>query len=426
MSKILDKPFSWANKIYRAVFRGSPNLITTSDLNRQFEALKKELYQHQQAFNIVVSDMDVTWSGKNSIKVTGSYVFCSGVRFDIDLTGAYTFSAENQTPVKYELRLYAKKTLVTSDDDFTKNISGAKFEDGTTQKAADHYVYGEAKVIFAKADTPDSEFDYAKNNDYEYVCTLLKGVGVSTIYVALDSRERNAYFQKCTVPMGGDPREPAQQYGRFDSFTVSGASNSGGKLVPNSGDDWREIAHKLWSRIYTLEKRLFMEGQYGVNYITVESGQAEDGSSYTRENPSSIRQFSKEYSNSSSTGKSTLTYSFYMSGAICFIAGNAVIEKNDNVNPESIQLSFQVGNDKNEIPPGVYFPDVAAALIIQPYEDLSATPTIRGCIDENKIVFIGVPKTGIKLHFYGVYLCKTVPFWHVSEDDKYGYLNDIR
>ena len=169
-----------------------------------------------------------------------------------------------------------------------------------------------------------------------------------------------------------------------------------------------------------------MEGQYGVNYLSVESGEAGDGSSYTREHPSSIRQFTKEYANNSSTGKSVLTYSFYMSGAICFIAGSAVIEKNDYTNPESMQLSFKVGTDKNEIPPGVYFPDVAAALIIQPYEDLSATPTIRGCVDENKIMFVGVPKTGIKLHFYGVYLCKTVPFWHVSEDDKYGYLNDIR
>ena len=43
MSKIVDKVFDAGKKIIRSVFLGSPNLFTTSDLNRQIEAIKYQL-----------------------------------------------------------------------------------------------------------------------------------------------------------------------------------------------------------------------------------------------------------------------------------------------------------------------------------------------------------------------------------------------
>ena len=43
MSKIVTKAFDATKKVVRSIFRGSPNLLTSSDLNRQFEALKHQI-----------------------------------------------------------------------------------------------------------------------------------------------------------------------------------------------------------------------------------------------------------------------------------------------------------------------------------------------------------------------------------------------
>ena len=202
MSRILEKPFSWANKIVRAVFKGSPNLITTSDLNRQIEALKKEMYTLQQSVGVVISDLTstfevVTEAISYNLRVQMSYVFCAGVRFDLSVDRTFTFTGNDVRSANKELRLYAKKVIVNSEDDFSKEISGAKFSDGTTQPAASHYVYEDAKVELVNSDTPDADFDYGDNAGYEYVCTLLK------LKIDNNTNYDNVYYvQNLTVPMG--------------------------------------------------------------------------------------------------------------------------------------------------------------------------------------------------------------------------------
>ena len=171
MSSIITKPFSWANKIVRAVFKGAPNLITTSDLNRQLEALKKEMYMLYMADGNILSDFNFTIDG-GTIKTTGSYIYCSGVLFNMDMQGEYPIPIYGSESVKV-LRLYAKKSLVTSGDDFTKEISGAKFEDGTTQPAADHYVYSEPTLIY-EDDINSSNIDYPQVDERDFIATLFR------------------------------------------------------------------------------------------------------------------------------------------------------------------------------------------------------------------------------------------------------------
>ena len=68
MSAIIERAFNKTQKIIRAVFRGSPNLITTSDLNRQFESMRYQADRIDERIG-VVSDLslkveveDNTWT----------------------------------------------------------------------------------------------------------------------------------------------------------------------------------------------------------------------------------------------------------------------------------------------------------------------------------------------------------------------------
>ena len=65
--------------------------------------------------------------------------------------------------------------------------------------------------------------------------------------------------------MGKGIVDLSEKYGKFDRFDLATSDLVGTTLVPNADDDWKSVAHKLWSRLYTLEKRLFMETLYGSN-----------------------------------------------------------------------------------------------------------------------------------------------------------------
>ena len=43
MSAIIDKVYDATKRIYKSVFKGAPNLITTADLNRQMSAFQAQL-----------------------------------------------------------------------------------------------------------------------------------------------------------------------------------------------------------------------------------------------------------------------------------------------------------------------------------------------------------------------------------------------
>lgn len=145
MSQIIEKEFDAEKKIVRSEFKGSPNLFTTADLNRQIEAIKYQLDQ-LDAKTCVQSDLNVIVQDTGLLTVTGDYTYMNvfGCSFKPTISGLTIEPA----PAVY-LLLTAKKNLVTYDDDFSHEISGAKFQDGTSMSAADHYVYYEEQVVLS-------------------------------------------------------------------------------------------------------------------------------------------------------------------------------------------------------------------------------------------------------------------------------------
>lgn len=397
MSKIISKPFSWANKIINAVFKGAPNLITTSDLNRQIELLKKELYVLQQSSGVIISDLthsvDTSVSSRVRISFSLSYVYCLGVKFDVSHSDDFDLAAGTTK----ELRLYAKKTLITSDDDFSKEISGAKFEDGTTQPAAEHYVYQEPVVLLVDgASSPNNNFEYPENSGKEYICTLFRAERASS-----SSYPKDYYVQTFTSPMGKNIMDVSDKYRKFDTFELTLLKNLP-NFVPNSDDDWKTAVHKLWSRLYTLERRLFLETN------------------------GSVRRYSRTYEEKPDFGAVELQYSFSIVGSICFVAGYIYIPKNSMSSPTEKILSFDIGEGSDQLPYSKYYTNTACALVIQNRPDLNPSldmNLIRGYIDTNKLCFVGIPAGGAHLYWYGVYCFNSEKFWDVSVGDSGDYFD---
>lgn len=147
MSRIIEKAFDASKKIVQSIFRGSPNLITTSDLNRQMEAIKHQMDQLDDKVG-VLSDFSLTHSlngGIISVTFNYSYIEYKGCSFSpektplsIDLTGS--------SSIAY-VCLVANKETITYDMDFSHEVSGAKFSDGSSYPAADQIVYKEESIM---------------------------------------------------------------------------------------------------------------------------------------------------------------------------------------------------------------------------------------------------------------------------------------
>lgn len=152
MAQIVLKPFKAEQKIIRSEFKGVPNLITTSDLNRQIEALKYEadslsdlscfggeLAMH---YELLESTLRV-YVDYFSIKFKGCEFFPpNGIYLNINLTSS--------APKAY-LCLVAEKETVTYDTDFSHNIAGAKFVDGTSMPAANQIIYKNEEIVLTHA-----------------------------------------------------------------------------------------------------------------------------------------------------------------------------------------------------------------------------------------------------------------------------------
>lgn len=180
MSSIVDKAFNAAQKILRTVFRGSPNLFTTADLNRQVEALKYSIDSLESRVGFV-SDISLSASiSSGTLVVLGnlSYLLAKGCDFSAELSGSVTLSLKVTSGVhKYYVCLTGDTSLVTFSDDPNHNISGAKFQDGSSQAAADNYVVTNPALvlttdtsaqnilgILAIIDITDTDNLWVKNN----------------------------------------------------------------------------------------------------------------------------------------------------------------------------------------------------------------------------------------------------------------------
>lgn len=155
MSKIVDKVFDAGKKIIRSVFLGSPNLFTTSDLNRQIEAIKYQLDSLDDKVG-VYSDFDFYMKyGKSFllVRMSISYVETKGCKF----TPAPATLGINLTSTASAVyvQLLADKETVTYQMDDTHDIAGAKFEDGTSSPAANQIIYKNEELRLSHALTDD-------------------------------------------------------------------------------------------------------------------------------------------------------------------------------------------------------------------------------------------------------------------------------
>lgn len=149
MSKILEKAFDASKKIVRSIFNGSPNLITTSDLNRQFEALKHQADRLDEKTGFIIE------GGSFEFRLEGSTLKVDLIYDTMEYKGC-TFNPDRGTTVETNFTasapyayfcLVADKETITYDTDVTHEIAGAKFTDGTSMRAADQIVYKNEKFV---------------------------------------------------------------------------------------------------------------------------------------------------------------------------------------------------------------------------------------------------------------------------------------
>lgn len=170
MSRIIEKPFDAAKKVIRSIFRGAPNVITTSDLNRQIEALKEQMDMmcdcigcaFSQNLKISIGNVDTNGDGdlmSVSVRVESIDggeevdVWIKGVLFKFPTTALSLY--KDHVAERFYLVVTASKRLVTYADDFTHDISGAKFADGSSLPAADNYVITDEKLELVE-DIPEN------------------------------------------------------------------------------------------------------------------------------------------------------------------------------------------------------------------------------------------------------------------------------
>lgn len=164
MSAIIDKVYDATKRIYKSVFKGAPNLITTADLNRQMSAFQAQL-ENLYRFVGPITDLSFTFEQNNenpsfSASYTLSKMVARGCDFTNLLPAIGTLSGD--LPVTANERLWvlliATQKLVTYADDPSHDIAGAKFSDGTTYPAADQIVYETASLV-----TSPDNYDSVEN-----------------------------------------------------------------------------------------------------------------------------------------------------------------------------------------------------------------------------------------------------------------------
>lgn len=147
MSRIIDKPFNPAQKIIRAIFKGAPNLFTTSDLNRQIEAFDYRLKQLERKVG-VITDMELETGSNSSYVAKYSYLEYNGC---ILYSGTQiTFTIPRSADNFRALGLLITEREIDYTGDSTHLISGVQFEDGTSRPAANHKMVQSYQLVVAR------------------------------------------------------------------------------------------------------------------------------------------------------------------------------------------------------------------------------------------------------------------------------------
>lgn len=161
MATIIEKNFNPSQMIDRTKFMGSPNLFTTSDLNRQMEAFKFQM-DSMENFIPVKSDLEITEVKIRQgvllvVNTSLNYVVAKGCRFNVS-GGEVVHSVTSATPTTLYLYLGGTKSEITYADDATHLIAGAKFSDGTSKEAANQIVYSGASLKLSSNPIEESDF----------------------------------------------------------------------------------------------------------------------------------------------------------------------------------------------------------------------------------------------------------------------------
>lgn len=157
MSAIKPKTYHPKHRIKRAVFKGSPSLFTTADLNRQIEALQEQMtslerrmgFPHTCTLSVVLKDKEP----KATLTLVGGKLRCFGSELAVrDTSLEVTLDSPEYTGDLYIQGALTEHSVDYGDLDNTSEISGAFFEDGTSKPAATHIVFDNVVTISASAE----------------------------------------------------------------------------------------------------------------------------------------------------------------------------------------------------------------------------------------------------------------------------------
>lgn len=425
MSNILDKPFSFVNRIARAIFKGSPNLLTSSDLNRQIEALC-ESDRLLQNTSLIISDLSCSLNGggvTRTLTASLSYVYADGVEFNF--SNNRTFQLNINGSGEKILALFSKKTLVTFDTDPSKSVSGAKFEDGSEYPAADHYVYTDYTIEMV--DYPSSGAWFQKNNDRDFIAAL----------AIVKYESDKVLVQLMTVPRGKTRFSNAEKYRNFSNVVLLD-KDSCASHIPKIGDNISESLKKTYDRVYSLEKRLFFD-QSTEQYRGASTKQNHNvnGTNYPSRGPET---FTAVYGST----KVVCKCFWYISGGTCFSYVDVTLQSNTSgvssiLGLQSIEISNIIGG-QNKLPhtliPIKDHSRFVGSVSITENNVVSDTRNVDNIvvatISDNDTLTIEFPfndnervsYSKLKFGFSFVYPIDTSTFWKVSEDDTKGIFKD--
>lgn len=159
MSKIKAKPFDPSRNVVRSVFRGAPNLLTSSDVNRQIEALKWQIDGLERVAGIYGEGVQLICNSVKSaedkisfsVSVGWSKLRARGIEFPElsrrDLTIEEVFDTNDDDSALRKLNwgsagalflgfTYKEKTI-TFEDNSDSDLVRADFEDGSVKGGAD-------------------------------------------------------------------------------------------------------------------------------------------------------------------------------------------------------------------------------------------------------------------------------------------------
>lgn len=141
MSSIIERAFDSSKKILRAVYKGAPNLFTTSDLNRQFENIDYRLSFLEDSIGVKT---DMYWEvdrQSGNLKVYYKYLEIHGCLLHSggDWMDETLSTTSGHTDFR-SFKIWYTTAEVTYDTDPTHLISGATFVDGSTKPSANQIV----------------------------------------------------------------------------------------------------------------------------------------------------------------------------------------------------------------------------------------------------------------------------------------------